>query len=166
MNATLPFQFCVHPLDVRRGDAGDHLVSQDGLDVKSGILPVAVHGAGADRSCFVFIQPAVQPLSQCYAAVLGQLYILIGFDALVEFAQQLLLRAAVDIAKDGFAALLVAHYNPALPTAVFLLPNHAVARWPALCHDDTPPVQQHNIPQKERPIQGHSELLSKSYHLG
>ena len=44
-------------------------------------------------------------------------------------------------------ALLVAHYNPALPTAVFLLPNHAVARWPALCHDDTPPVQQHNIPR-------------------
>ena len=87
MDATLPFQFCVHPLDVRRGDAGDHLVSQDGLDVKSGILPVAVHGAVADRPRFVFIQPAVQPLSQCHAAVLGQFYILIGFDALLEFAQ-------------------------------------------------------------------------------
>lgn len=47
MDAPLPFQFSVHPLDVRRGDVGDYFISQDGLDVESGILPVSVHGAGA-----------------------------------------------------------------------------------------------------------------------
>ena len=79
-----------------------HLVSQDGLGVESGILPVAMHGAGAERPGLVF----AQPLAQGHAAVLGKRHILIGFDALVELGQQFLLRSAVDIPKDGGAVAL------------------------------------------------------------
>lgn len=84
----------------------------------------------------------------------------------MEFAQQFLLRAALHIPEDVIAICLVAHHNPALPAVVFLFSYHAVAGWPAFCHDDVPPLQQHNISQKERTIQGHGELLSKKLSFG
>ena len=85
---------------------------------------------------------------------------------LLQLLYALALCLGQDIVGLGKVLFIVADDHPALPAAVFLFSYHAVAGWPAFCHDDVPPLQQHNISQKERTIQGHGELLSKKLSFG
>ena len=69
------FQSAVHPLDVLLGDEGDLLVAQLRLDVVFDIAAIAFERTGAHCALLVLRKPAVQPLAQGHAAVLGQLHI-------------------------------------------------------------------------------------------
>ena len=101
MDTALFFQAAVHPLDVLTGDKGHLLMSQLWLDVAVDELTVAFHGAGADGAFLVLRQPDVQPLAQRHSAVLGQLYIAVALDVLVQLVQQGLLRLGILIALLG-----------------------------------------------------------------
>ena len=118
--ALLP-QLRVHPLDVRCGNGSHLLTTQTGLDVLFGIHPIAIHRALPQARGGVVIQPAIQPLSQCHAAVLTQFHISEYLDILVELSQQYLLRRREDVLEDGFAVFLVAHHDAAFPAAILSL---------------------------------------------
>ena len=138
LDASLLLEPPVHPLDVLEADEGHLLVAQLGLDVAFDVAAVAVQGAGADGVRLVLRQPAVQPLTQSHAAVLGQVYITVVLDIAVELVQQLLLGLGVDVAENGLAVLLVTHHDAALPAAVLPLAHHPVAGWASLCHKNSP----------------------------
>ena len=87
MNASLCFQAAVHPLDVLLRDEGDLLVAQLRLDVVFDIAAIAFERTGAHRARLVLCEPAVQPLAQRHATVLGQLHIAVALDVLVELVQ-------------------------------------------------------------------------------
>ena len=87
VDAPLRFQAAVHPLDVLLGEEGDLLAAQLRLDVVFDVAAVALEGTGAHRTCLVLREPAVQPLAQRHAAVLGQLHIAVALDVLVQLVQ-------------------------------------------------------------------------------
>ena len=101
VDAPLRFQAAVHPLDVLLRDEGDLLVAQLRLDVVFDIAAIAFEGTGPHRTRLVLCEPAIQPLAQRHAAVLGQLHITVTLDVLVELVQQCLLRLGVLIALLG-----------------------------------------------------------------
>ena len=148
VDAALVFQFRVQLLDVHAGDAGDRLAAQAGLDVAPDVLLVAAQGAGPQSVGGVVLHPAVQPLSQTQAAVLGQLCALKQLHVPVELVQQFFLAFGQHVAEDGLAVSLVARHDASLPTAVLPLADHAVPGWSALTHDTIPPF----------PFCGRSEL--------
>ena len=87
VDAPLRFQAAVHPLDVLLGEEGDLLVAQLRLDVVFDVAAVALEGTGPHRARLVLREPAVQPLAQRHAAVLGQLHIAVALDVLVQLVQ-------------------------------------------------------------------------------
>ena len=101
VDAPLRFQAPVHPLDVLLGEEGDLLVAQLRLDVVFDVAAVALEGTGPHRTRLVLREPAVQPLAQRHAAVLGQLHIAVALNVLVELVQQGLLRLGILIALLG-----------------------------------------------------------------
>ena len=70
---------------------------------------------------------ASQPLAQRHAAVLGQLHVLIAFNALVELLRQRLLRLRVDVPEDRVAVCLVPHDDAPFPAPIVSLPDHPVS---------------------------------------
>ena len=134
VDAPLRFQAAVHPLDVLLGEEGDLLVAQLRLDVVFDVAAVALEGTGAHRTRLVLCEPAIQPLAQRHAAVLGQLHITVALDVLMEFVQQRLLRLGVDVTEQRFAIFLVADDDAALPAAVVTPSPHAVAGRSSFCH--------------------------------
>ena len=84
VDTPLRFQAAVHPLDVLLGEEGDLLVAQLRLDVVLDVAAVALVDTGAHRARLVLREPAVQPLAQRHAAVLGQLHIAVALDVLVQ----------------------------------------------------------------------------------
>ena len=125
----------VHLLNVRRCDRADLLVPQMGLDVIVRHPPVAVQGTLPHRELHVLLQPFVQPFAEGQVGVLRQLHIPVGFDAGVEFVDQLLLSSGEDTAEDGTAVLLVSDNDSALPPSVTALSYQTVAVRSFLCHD-------------------------------
>ena len=83
VDASLRFQAAVHPLDVLLRDEGDLLVAQLRLDVVFDVAAVAYERTGPHRTRLVLREPAIQPLAQRHAAVLGQLHITVALDVLV-----------------------------------------------------------------------------------
>mgnify|MGYP001632433620 CR=1 FL=1 len=134
VDAPLRFQTAVHPLDVLLRDEGDLLVAQLRLDVVFDIAAIAFERAGAHRARLVFCEPAVQPLAQRHAAVLGQLHITVALDVLVQLVQQRLLRLGVDVAKQRLAVFPMADDDAAFPAAVLPPAHHAVTGRSSFCH--------------------------------
>ncbi len=91
VDAPLRFQAAVHPLDVLHGYEGYLFVAQLRLDVVFDIAAITFERAGPHRARLVLREPAIQPLAQGHAAVLGQFHIAVALDVLVELVQQCLL---------------------------------------------------------------------------
>ena len=133
-HAPAGFQPPVHPLHVLRRDERNLLAAELRLDVVFDIIAVAFQRARPDRAVLVFRKPAVQPLAQRHAAVLGQLHILIAFNALVELLRQRLLRLRVDVPEARVAVCLVPHDDAPLPAPIVALSDHPVSGWPPFSH--------------------------------
>ena len=138
-DAPLRFQAAVHPLDVLLGDEGDLLVAQLRLDVVFDVAAVALEGTGPHRTRLVLCEPTSQPLAQCHAAVLGQLYIAVALDVLVQLFQQSLLRLCRHIVEDRVTVVLMTNYDAPFPSAIVTLAYHAVAGRSSFCHVVSPP---------------------------
>lgn len=107
-DAPLCFQATVHSLDVLLRDEGDLLVAQLRLNVVFDVAAIAFERTGPHRARLVLCEPAVQPLAQRHATVLGQLHIAVALDVLVELVQQYLLRLGVDMTEQRLAVFFVA----------------------------------------------------------
>ena len=134
VDAPLRFQAAVHPLDVLLGEEGDLLVAQLRLDVVFDVAAVALEGTGPHRTRLVLREPAVQPLAQRHAAVLGQLHIAVALDVLVQLVQQGLLRLGIHMTEQRLAVFPVADDDAALPASVLPLSHHAVTGRSSFCH--------------------------------
>ena len=134
VDAPLRFQAVVHPLDVLLGDEGDLLVAQLRLDVVFDVATIVFERTGAHRACLVLCEPAIQPLAQGHAAVLGQLHIPVALDILVELVQQCLLRLGIDMTEQRLAIFLAANDDAALPASIVTLSHHAVTGRSSFCH--------------------------------
>ena len=110
------------------------LVAQLRLDVVFDVAAVALEGTGAHRTRLVLREPAVQPLAQRHAAVLGQLHIPVALDVLVQLVQQGLLRLGIHMTEQRLAVFPVADDDAALPASVLPLAYHAVAGRSSFCH--------------------------------
>ena len=133
-HAPAGFQPPVHPLHILRRDERNLLAAELRLDVVFDIIAVAFQRARPDRAVLVFREPAVQPLAQRHAAVLGQLYVLIAFNALVQLLRQRFLRLRVDVPEDRVAVCLVSHDDAPLPAPIVALSDHPVSGWPPFSH--------------------------------
>ena len=100
MDAPFRFQTAVHSLDVLLRDKRDLFIAQLWFDVVFDIAAIAFERTGPHRARLVLCEPAIQPLAQRHAAVLGQLHITVALDVLMEFVQQRLLRLGVDMAEQ------------------------------------------------------------------
>ena len=134
VDAPLRFQAAVHPLDVLLGEEGDLFITQLRLDIVFDVAAIAFERTRPYRARLVLCEPAIQPLAQRHAAVLGQLHILIALDALVKLVRQLFLGVGVVVMEDRVAVFLVAYHDAAFPAAVIPLAHHAVAGWSSFCH--------------------------------
>ena len=134
VDAPLRFQAAVHPLDVLLGEEGDLLVAQLRLDVVFDVAAVALEGTGAHRTRLVLREPAVQPLAQRHAAVLGQLHIPVALDVLVQLVQQGLLRLGIHMTEQRLAVFPVADDDATLPASVLSPAHHAVTGRSSFCH--------------------------------
>ena len=150
-HAPAGFQPPVHPLHVLCRDERNLLAAELRLDVVFDIIPVAFQRPRTNRAVLVFRKPAVQPLAQRHAAVLGQLHVLIAFDALVQLFRQRFLRLRVDVPEDRVAVCLVSHDDAPFPAPIVALPDHPVSGWPPFSH------MQGSFPLS---------LFSNNYHAG
>ena len=150
-HAPAGFQPPVHPLHVLRRDERNLLAAELRLDVVFDIITVAFQRARPNRAVLVFRKPAVQPLAQRHAAVLGQLHVLIAFDALVQLFRQGFLRLRVDVPEDRVAVCLVPYDDAPFPAPIVALSDHPVPGWPPFSH------MQSSFP---------SCLFSNNYHAG
>ena len=105
-----------------------------GFDVVFDVAAVALEGTGAHRTRLVLREPAVQPLAQRHAAVLGQLHIAVALDVLVQLVQQSFLGLSIHMTEQRLAVFPVADDDAALPAAVIPLTHHAVAGRSSFCH--------------------------------
>ena len=134
VDAPLRFQAAVHPLDVLLGEEGDLLVAQLRLDVVFDVAAIAFERTGPHRTRLVLREPAVQPLAQRHAAILGQLHIPIALDVLVQLVQQGLLRLGIHMTEQRLAVFPVADDYATLPASVVTPSHHAVAGRSSFCH--------------------------------
>ena len=134
VDAPLRFQAAVHPLDVLLGEEGDLLVAQLRLDVVFDVSAVALEGTGPHRTRLALCEPAIQPLAQRHAAVLGQLHITVALDVLVELVQQYLLRLGVDMTEQRLAVFPVPNDDASFPASIVTLSHHAVTGRSSFCH--------------------------------
>ena len=98
------------------------------------VAAVALEGTGPHRTRLVLREPAVQPLDQRHAAVLGQLHIAVALDVLVQLIQQGLLRLGIHMTEQRLAIFPVADDDAALPASVVTPSHHAVAGRSSFCH--------------------------------
>lgn len=133
-DAPLRFQTAVHSLDVLLRDEGDLLVAQLRLNVVFDIAAIAFEGTGPHRTRLVLREPAIQPLAQRHAAVLGQLHIAVALDVLVQLVQQGLLRLGIHMTEQRLAVFPVADDDATLPASVVTPSHHAVAGRSSFCH--------------------------------
>ena len=133
-DAPLCFQATVHSLDVLLRDEGDLLVAQLRLNVVFDIAAIAFERTGSHRARLVLCEPAVQPLAQRHATVLGQLHIAVALDVLVELVQQYLLRLGVDMTEQRLAVFPVPNNDATLPASVVTPSHHAIAGRSSFCH--------------------------------
>ncbi|CAN3993707.1 ParB/Sulfiredoxin domain-containing protein, partial [Dysosmobacter welbionis] len=128
------FQSAIEFLHILRCHQRHLLAAELRLDVVFDTASIPREGAGADGVLFIVRQPAVQPLPQGHAAVLGQFHVLIAFDILMELFRQFFLCMRIGVLEDGRTVFLVAHHDTAFPAAVLPLAHHAVAGWSSFCH--------------------------------
>ena len=134
VDASLRFQTAVHSLDVLLRDEGDLFVAQLWFDIVFDIAAIAFERTRPHRARLVLREPAIQPLTQRHAAVLGQLHITVTLDVLVQLVQQRLLRLGVDVTEQRFAIFFVADDDAALPASVVTPSHHAVTGRSSFCH--------------------------------
>ena len=145
VDASLFLQFPVQFLNVQPCDPGDDLAAEIRLHIAPDVLLIAAQSVGPQGDGTVLLHPAIQPLAQSHAAVLGELCVLIDIHVTVKLSQQLFLSFGQHISEDGLAVFLVAHYDAAFPTSVFPLADHAVPGWSSLCHVVSPPIVQFHL---------------------
>ena len=138
-------QLPVQLLNVQPCNAGDDLAAQVGLYIAPDVLLITAQGVGTQCDGTVLFHPAIQPLAQSHAAVLGELCVLIDIHITVELSQQFFLGFGQHISEDGFTVFLVAHYDAAFPAAILPLAHHAISGWSSLCHVVSPPVFQFHL---------------------
>ena len=134
VDAPLRFQAAVHPLDVLLGEEGDLFITQLRLDIVFDVAAIAFERTRPYRARLVLCEPAIQPLAQRHAAVLGQFHVLIAFDILMELFRQFFLCMSIGMLEDGCTVFLVPHHDTALPAAILPLAHHAVAGRSSFCH--------------------------------
>ena len=134
MDAPLRFQTAVHSLDVLLRDKGDLFIAQLWFDVVFDIAAIAFERTGPHRTRLVLCEPAIQPLAQRHAAVLGQLHITVALDVLVELVQQCLLRLGVDMTEQRLAVFPVPNDDASFPASIVTLSHHAVTGRSSFCH--------------------------------
>ena len=134
VDAPLRFQTAVHSLNVLLRDKGNLLVAQLRLNVVFDIAAITFERAGPHRARLVLREPAIQPLAQGHAAVLGQFHITVALDVLVELVQQSLLGLSIHMPEQRFAVFLVADDDAPFPASVFSPAYHAVTGRSSFCH--------------------------------
>ena len=134
VDAPLRFQTAVHSLDILLGDKGDLFIAQLWFDVVFDIAAITFERAGPHRARLVLREPAIQPLAQGHAAVLGQFHIAVALDVLVELVQQCLLGLGIHMPEQRLAVFLVADNDAAFPASVITLSHHAVTGRSSFCH--------------------------------
>ena len=134
VDAPLRFQTAVHSLDVLLRDEGDLLVAQLWFDVVFDIAAIAFERTGPHRTRLVLCEPAIQPLAQRHAAVLGQLHITVALDVLVQLIQQSFLGLGIHMTEQRLAVFPVADDDATLPASVVTPSHHAVAGRSSFCH--------------------------------
>ena len=115
MDAPLRFQTAEHSLDVLLRDL---FIAQLWFDVVFDIAAIAFERTGPHRARLVLCEPAIQPLAQRHAAVLGQLHITVALDVLMEFVQQRLLRLGVDMTEQRLTVFPVPNDDAAFPSSI------------------------------------------------
>ena len=78
VDAPLRFQTAVHSLDVLLRDEGNLFIAQLWFDVVFDIAAIAFERTGPHRACLILCEPAIQPLAQRHATVLGQFHITVS----------------------------------------------------------------------------------------
>ena len=134
VDAPLRFQTAVHSLDVLLRDEGNLFIAQLWFDVVFDIAAIAFERTGPHRACLILCEPAIQPLAQRHATVLGQFHITVALDVLVELVQQGLLRLGIHMTEQRLAVFPVADNDTPFPASVFPLAHHAVTGWSSFCH--------------------------------
>ena len=134
VNAPLRFQAAIHSLNVLLRDKGNLFIAQLRLDVVFDVAAIAFERTGPYRARLVLREPAIQPLTQRHAAVLGQFHITVALDVLVELVQQCLLRLGVDMTEQRLAVFPVPNDDAPFPASVLPLAHHAVAGRSSFCH--------------------------------
>ena len=134
VDAPLRFQAAVHSLDVLLRDKGDLFIAQLWFDVVFDIAAIAFERTGPHRTRLVLCEPAIQPLAQRHAAVLGQLHITVALDVLVQLVQQGLLRLGIDVAEQRLAVFPVPNDDAPFPASIVTLSHHAVTGRSSFCH--------------------------------
>ena len=105
------FQPPIEFLHILRCHQRHLLASKLWLDVVFDAASIPRKGAGADGILLIVRQPAVQPLPQGHAAVLGQFHILIAFDVLMELFRQFFLCMSISAQRrDGISILSAADW--------------------------------------------------------
>ncbi|CAN3988226.1 DUF997 domain-containing protein, partial [Dysosmobacter welbionis] len=115
VDTALFLQLPVQLLNVQPCDPGDNLAAQVGFHIAPDVLLIAAQSVRPQGNGTVLLHPAIQPLAQSHAAVLGKLCVLIDIYVTVKLSQQFFLSFGQHISEDGFAVFLVAHYDAALP---------------------------------------------------
>ena len=127
VDAALFLQPPVQFLNVQPCDAGDDLAAQVGLYIAPDVLLITAQGVGTQCDGTVLFHPAIQPLAQSHAAVLGELCVLINIHITVELGQQFFLGFSQHISEDGLTVFLVSHNDAALPAAILPFAYHAIS---------------------------------------
>ena len=134
VDAPLRFQAAVHPLDVLLGEEGDLFITQLRLDIVFDVAAIAFERTRPYRARLVLCEPAIQPLAQRHAAVLGQLHIAVALDVLVQLIQQSFLGLGIHMTEQRLAVFPMADDDTAFPAAVLPLAYHAVTGRSSFCH--------------------------------
>ena len=122
-------------------------------------------GGGPHLHLGVVLKPHLHPLVNRVPSGLGRIQALRFLDRLFQLGLGLCLGFSQDVLVDGPARLRVAAggISP-FPSAIFPLAEVTLPVGPSFCHGLLPPLQQHNISQKERTIQGDGELFAKKFY--
>ena len=130
------------------------------------VPPVGLVGRRTDLHLGVVLEPDIHPLPHAVFLGFCLIYDLCFLNSLLQFGSGLRLGPSQDVPVDGLACLRVVSGGvPALPAAIFPFSEVALPVGSAFCHVVSPPLQQHNIPQKRKISQGKGAELSKSYQF-
>ena len=134
VHAALPLQLSIQGLNIGSSHLADLFAAKGGFDISLCIPTVALVCGWPDRRFGTLLQPDVQPLPQCHAAVLRKFGTVILDNAPMHLFHQSLLRLRGYIVEDRVAVFLVSDHNTPFPATIVTLAYHAVTGWPSFRH--------------------------------